>query len=187
MDTCVCMAKSLHCLPETTTTLLTGCTPIQNKKFKSKKKTKTVKKTPKTHLFKAYNSVGFILISRFYNYHLIPEYFHQLGETSYLFTITLHYPLLPQLLATTNLFSVSMDLPVLGTSYKWGRGASLVAQTVKNLPAMQESPGSNPGSGRSPGEGNGNPLQYSCLENSMNREAWWATVHGVAKELDMTE
>ena len=35
--------------------------------------------------------------------------------------------------------------------------------------------------GRSPGEGNGNPLQYSCLENSMDREAWWATVHGVEK------
>ena len=35
--------------------------------------------------------------------------------------------------------------------------------------------------GRSPGEGNGNPLQYSCLENSMVREAWWATVHGVTK------
>ena len=38
-----------------------------------------------------------------------------------------------------------------------------------------------PGSGRSPGEGNGNPLQYSCLENPMDREAWYATVHGVAK------
>ena len=38
-----------------------------------------------------------------------------------------------------------------------------------------------PGSGRFPGEGNGNSLQYSCLENSMNREAWWATVHGVTK------
>jgi len=35
--------------------------------------------------------------------------------------------------------------------------------------------------GRSPGEGNGHPLQYSCLENSMDRGAWWATVHGVAK------
>ena len=38
-----------------------------------------------------------------------------------------------------------------------------------------------PGLGRSPGEGNGNPLQYSCLANPMNREAWWAIVHGVAK------
>ena len=38
-----------------------------------------------------------------------------------------------------------------------------------------------PGSGRSPGEGNGNPLQYSYLENPMDRGAWWATVHGVAK------
>ena len=41
--------------------------------------------------------------------------------------------------------------------------------------------GSIPGLGRSPGEGNGNPLQYSCLENPMDREAWWATVQGVAK------
>jgi len=41
--------------------------------------------------------------------------------------------------------------------------------------------GSIPESGRSPGGGNGNPLQYSCLENSMDRGAWWATVHGVAK------
>ena len=43
-----------------------------------------------------------------------------------------------------------------------------------------------PGLGRSPGEGNGNPLQYSCLENPMDGGAWWATVHGVAKS-DMTE
>jgi len=42
-------------------------------------------------------------------------------------------------------------------------------------------PGSIPGMGRSPGEGNGNPLQYSCLENPTNRGAWWATVHGIAK------
>ena len=41
--------------------------------------------------------------------------------------------------------------------------------------------GSIPGLRRYPGEGNGNPLQYSCLENSMDRGAWWATVHGVAK------
>ena len=42
-------------------------------------------------------------------------------------------------------------------------------------------PGLIPGPGRSPGEGTGNPLQYSCLENSMDGGAWWATVHGVAK------
>ena len=47
-------------------------------------------------------------------------------------------------------------------------------------------PGSIPGSGRSPGEGNGSPLQYSCLENPMGRGAWGAAVHGVA-ELDTTE
>ena len=42
-------------------------------------------------------------------------------------------------------------------------------------------PGSIPGWGRSPGEGNGNPLQYSCLENPMDRGAWWAAVHGVTR------
>ena len=47
--------------------------------------------------------------------------------------------------------------------------------------------GSIPGSGISPGEGNGNPLQYSYLENPMDRGAWLATVHGVTKESDMTE
>ena len=44
-----------------------------------------------------------------------------------------------------------------------------------------------PESGRSPGEGNGNPLQCSCLENPMDKGAWWATVHGVGKESDVTE
>ena len=47
--------------------------------------------------------------------------------------------------------------------------------------------GSIPGSGRSPGEGNGNPLQYSCLGNPMNRGAYWATVHGATKVSDATE
>ena len=48
-------------------------------------------------------------------------------------------------------------------------------------------PGSIPGSGRFPGEGNGYPLHHSCLENSMDRGAWWARVHGVCKELDRTD
>ena len=43
-----------------------------------------------------------------------------------------------------------------------------------------------PGSGRSPGEGNGTPLQYACLENSMDRGAWWTAVHGITKESDTT-
>ena len=53
---------------------------------------------------------------------------------------------------------------------------------VEDLPAMQERDlGSVPGLGRSPEEGNGNPLPYSCLENTIDRGAWWATVHGIAK------
>ena len=63
-------------------------------------------------------------------------------------------------------------------------GASQVAPVVKNPPAIVvEARGEHPiaGSGRSPGVGNGYPLQYSCLENSMDRGAWQDTVHGVAK------
>ena len=57
---------------------------------------------------------------------------------------------------------------------------------VKNPPALAEDPGLIPGLGRSPGEGNGNPLQYSCLENPTDRGAWQAIVHGVAKDSDTT-
>ena len=56
---------------------------------------------------------------------------------------------------------------------------------VKNLPANIRDKGLIPGSGRSPVEVNGNSLQYSCLGNPMDRGPWWATVHGVAKEMDM--
>ena len=52
---------------------------------------------------------------------------------------------------------------------------------VKNSPVIARDGSSIPGSGRSPGEGNGNPLQFSCLEDSMDRGGWWATVQGVAK------
>ena len=57
---------------------------------------------------------------------------------------------------------------------------------VKNLPDKQETRVQSLGSERSPGEGNGNPLRYSCLGNPMDRGAWQATVHGVAKELNTT-
>ena len=56
----------------------------------------------------------------------------------------------------------------------------------KNLPANAGDLGLIPELGRSPGEGNGNPLQYSCLGNPMDRGAWWATVDGVTKESDAT-
>ena len=59
--------------------------------------------------------------------------------------------------------------------------ASMVAQMIKNLPANAGDPGSIPGLGRFPREGNGYPFQYSCLKNSMDRGAWQAPVHGVAK------
>ena len=62
--------------------------------------------------------------------------------------------------------------------------SDLVAAVVKNRPAKvgdKRDTGSIPGLARSPGEGNGNPLQHSCLENSMDRGAWQATVHGVKK------
>ena len=61
---------------------------------------------------------------------------------------------------------------------------------VKNPPANagEESEAcSIPGSGRFPGVGNGNPFQYSCLENPMDKRAWWVTVHRLSKESDMIE
>ena len=56
----------------------------------------------------------------------------------------------------------------------------------KNPPTNIGDTGSIPGSGRSPGEENGYPFQYSCLENPMDRGYWWVTVYGVAKESDTT-
>jgi len=57
---------------------------------------------------------------------------------------------------------------------------------IKNLPANAGDLGLIPGLGRSPGEGNGNLLQYSCLVNPMDRGVSWATVHGVTKDTDTT-
>ena len=58
--------------------------------------------------------------------------------------------------------------------------AFLVAQMVNNLPSMRETRVQSL-LGRTPGEGNGNPLQYSCLENPMEKGAWWATAHRITK------
>ena len=63
----------------------------------------------------------------------------------------------------------------------------LGGSVVKNPPANAGDGGSIPGSGRPPGGGNGNPLEYSCLGNPMDRGGWQATVHGVAKESDTTQ
>ena len=68
---------------------------------------------------------------------------------------------------------------------------SVVKKTNKTKAHLQfrrhaEDMNSIPGSGRSPREEKGNPLQYSCLGNHMDRGAWWATVHGVTEQLDMT-
>ena len=77
--------------------------------------------------------------------------------------------------------------------YKFGNKCTLNSTVglpggsmVKNLPASLEDPGFIPRLGRYPGDGNGNPLHYSLLGNPMDREAWWATVHGVSKESAMT-
>ena len=59
-------------------------------------------------------------------------------------------------------------------------GGTVVKESACNAGDIRDV-GSVPGSGRSPGGGNGNPLQYSCLENSMDRGTWWATVYGVAQ------
>ena len=58
-----------------------------------------------------------------------------------------------------------------------------MAQVVKNQPANAGDTGLIPGLGRFPGEGNGNPLQCSCLENPIDRETWQSTVHGVIESL----
>ena len=89
------------------------------------------------------------------------------------------------------LFTAIISLWLIETCWGFGfffsppaPGASQVALVVKSLPASARDTrdiGSIPGSGRSPGGGHGNPLQYSCLENPMDRGAWRATAHRVAK------
>ena len=84
---------------------------------------------------------------------------------------------------TETLLVLSMTLPEIIETLPYHM-ASPIVQLVKNLPAnagYTRDTSLIPGSVRSPGEGNGSPLQYSCLENSMDSGAWWATIHGVTK------
>ena len=67
--------------------------------------------------------------------------------------------------------------------YMWGFPAG---SDGKEFACNVGDPGSISGSGRSPGKGNGSPLQYSCLRKPMDRGPWWAKVHEITKELDMT-
>ena len=73
-------------------------------------------------------------------------------------------------------FSFTEDFHMLFYCLGFPRGSEVKASACNSGDL-----GSIPGSGRFPGEGNGNPLQYSCLENPMDRGTWWATVHGVVK------
>ena len=77
--------------------------------------------------------------------------------------------------------SKNADVANLATSLLYHFWTSLVAQMVKSTPTNAGDSGLIPGLGRSLGEGNGNPLQYSCLDNPKDRGAWQATIHGVAK------
>ena len=79
-----------------------------------------------------------------------------------------------------NIIITTLEITIKSSSYtnvQGFPGGSEVKASASNAGDL----GSIPGLGRSPGEENGNPLQYSCLENPTDREAWWATVHGVAK------
>ena len=77
---------------------------------------------------------------------------------------------------------------VISTLWHSGKGRTISGGSdSKESACNMGDPGSTPGSGRSPREGNGNPLQYSCLENSMDRGAWQDAVHGAAKSMDTTE
>ena len=77
---------------------------------------------------------------------------------------------------------VCIDINTWASIYMGFPSSSIVKNPLTNVGDL----GLIPGLGRSPGEGNGNPLQYSCLGNSMDRGNWQATVHGVANESDMT-
>ena len=87
----------------------------------------------------------------------------------------------------TNILTSSFSLKIRSLTLNPAVQVVLVGKNLSTNAGDTRDLGLIPGSGRSPGEGNGNPLQYSCLENSTNSGAWWATVHGGHKELDTAE
>ena len=118
-------------------------------------------------------SLSYLVIGKYFNVIL-----NRNGESA-------HPWLVPHIKRNMSNISSLAIMFSLDTSYQI-EGTSLVAQTVKNLPAMWET-GFDPWVGKISWRRQGNPLQYSGLENSMDRGAWQATVHGGHKELDMTE
>ena len=87
---------------------------------------------------------------------------------------------LSKMISQLSLWGLHWELTSIWSHEGGFAGSSVVRNPPANAEAREDT-GSIPGLGRSPGEGNGNPLQYSCLENPMKRGAWWATVHGVVK------
>ena len=83
------------------------------------------------------------------------------------------------------IFLKAESSPFLGSFHKPHQASQVMknGSVVKNLPLNTRDAGLIPGLGRSPGEENGNPLQYSSLENPMDRRTWQAIVHGIAKEI----
>ena len=96
-------------------------------------------------------------------------------------------PPLWRLLVYAALITELQQLPYFTTQHIQMKRSFPGGSVEQNLPAMQETWVLIPGPGRSSGVGNGNPLQYPCLENSMDRWARWATVHGASKALDTTK
>ena len=90
----------------------------------------------------------------------------------------------------TSLSFSELQLPFCSEGHPWSPtpvlSGSLVAQLVKESACAAGDPSLIPELGKFPGEGNGNPLHYSCLGNPTDRRIWWATVHGVTKELNTT-
>ena len=92
-----------------------------------------------------------------------------------------------QVLTTSHLWSTGLQVALRFISFKQFSQTSLGAQQQSICLSMQETLSSIPGLERSPAEGNGNPLQYSCLGNLMDGEAWRTTVHSGAKEQNTTQ